>query len=70
MMEAGRAYTPEAKRQLIDRLLDVWLTNADLRLGQLIASVLRDPFYAEDAFLIREIELYYAHPEQELKGWL
>jgi len=70
MKIAGRAETPAEKQALIDRLLDVWNRNPELRLGQLIRSVFLDSFYVEDAFFIREIEQYYAHPDQELKGWL
>ena len=69
MRIAGRASTPEYKKHVIDRLLDVWNRNPELRLGQLITSAIRDPFYVEDAFLINEVEQYYAHPEQELRGW-
>jgi hypothetical protein len=55
----GRAVTEQEKASLTDRLLTVWKANPQLRLGQLIVNVLADPYYAEDVFLIREIEEYY-----------
>lgn len=65
MKIAGRADTPERKKHLIDRLLDVWQRNPDLRLGQMICNVLADPYYAEDSFLINEIEQYYAQSDPD-----
>lgn len=65
MREAGRAKTPEDKKQVIARLLDVWLNVPDLRLGQLIGNAMGDLYWAEDEFLIRELEQYYEPVEEE-----
>lgn len=59
----GRAESVDQKKKVISRLLNVWIDNPELRLGQLISNAIRNPFYSEDAFFIREIELYYQKPE-------
>jgi hypothetical protein len=66
----GRAYTPEHKRAIIERLYVVWLQQPSLRLGQLIensviksevlAGRVRQPsiFFVEDEELIKCLERY------------
>ncbi len=56
-----RATTKIQKREVIERLLDVWLSVPELRLGQLIDTGVpcgdkRDLFYIEDYDLLHEIE--------------
>jgi len=56
----NRANTPEQKKEIIDRLLVVWLSVPDLRLGQLIANVVGtgNLFYKEDYNLMVQVEDY------------
>lgn len=54
----GRAKTPEQKREIMERILAVWMTVPDLRLGQLVNGTTRDAFYIEDYELAEIIELY------------
>lgn len=52
----------EGRRHLIDRLLDVWQRNPDLRLGQLVYNAYQDSarmFCASDADFVRRIEKFY-----------
>lgn len=46
---------------ILDRLKTLWKRNPDLRLGQLILNVLRDPtlYYIEDEQLIEVLEKVY-----------
>ena len=55
---AGRASTPEQKREITDRLLAAWLKVPELRLGQLIycACPSERLFNLEDYPLIERIE--------------
>lgn len=61
---AKRAYTPEQKKEIINRLLVVWISLPDLRLGQLIANANltknedKDIFYIEDFELIEKMESF------------
>jgi hypothetical protein len=55
----SRAVGPDRKKNVIDRLLDVWQRYPDLRLGQLIDNVRVNLYYIEDLDLIREIEYSY-----------
>ena len=51
----ARAFTPEAKRQVIEKLLASWLQHQHLRLGQLIVCAIspkETPFYIEDTALV------------------
>jgi hypothetical protein len=54
----GRAVTTDAKKAVIARLLDVWLQNPDLRLGQLVGDHggYLDLYNMEDFPLIASIE--------------
>lgn len=47
--------------RILDRLKTLWKKYPDLRLGQLIINVLRDPalYYIEDEELIDLLEEYY-----------
>jgi len=53
-----RAVTPEQKKEICDRLYEWWLTDPELRLGQLIMAgnkadgTFIDPFYIEDYDLV------------------
>lgn len=53
----GRAYTPEEKRAIVERLLALWIEYPSLRLGQLIyiGTGGRDIFSVEDDAFIAEI---------------
>ena len=46
---------------ILNELQDVWLNNSDLRLGQLLLNVVRDPelYYLEDEDLIKKIKEFY-----------
>jgi len=53
----GRASSTEEKKDIINRLYNLWLCKPELRLGQLIVnSIDRDLFYIEDDTLISMIE--------------
>lgn len=61
----SRALTPEAKSELLGRLMLAWLTVPDLRLGQLIVNAIGRSdgadshiFYAEDFDLLRAVESF------------
>lgn len=61
--EPRRAITPEAKRELVERLLALWLEWPALRLGQLIMNTMR-PTHAqlyniEDHDLVSKLEKDY-----------
>ncbi len=60
----GRATTPEAKREVVERLLAIWLSRPEQRLGQLIENARgwysRDLFYIEDSDLLRTLYEYHA----------
>lgn len=59
----GRAYESDMKRQVLDRIFEVWSENPDMRLGQLlmIACGDRDLFYVEDHHLADIAEEHYEH---------
>ena len=46
---------------IINRLEDIWLEFPDLRLGQLLLNVSKDPelYYLEDETLIEKLEGFY-----------
>ena len=46
---------------ILEGIKKVWKENPDMRLGQLLSNVLRDPalYYVEDEQLVRLLELYY-----------
>ena len=66
----GRAYTPEAKRAVVERFLAAWLRTPDLRFGQLLSNagptrpigregwVCVDLFNVEDEPLIAMVERF------------
>ncbi len=55
-----RAYTPEQKKQILQRLYSVWLSYPHMRLGQLIHNAVDGSgqalFYIEDEPLIKACE--------------
>lgn len=56
---AGRAYTPEEKRAILNRIYVVWLQKPSQRLGQLLENStdgLKDMFYIEDTQLAEACE--------------
>lgn len=59
----GRAWEPYMKKQIIDRLYDVWSMNPDMRFGQLLMVACKgiDLFYVEDFGLAETVEEYYEH---------
>jgi hypothetical protein len=62
----GRAYSPEQKRAVIERLYAAWLKVPTLRLGQFIhgATHGRDIFSVEDEALIAELEQWVKAQER------
>lgn len=52
----------ERIKPLLERLEVVWKEHPDLRLGQLILNVVRDPalYYLEDEEIINSIEEFYS----------
>jgi hypothetical protein len=55
-----RAETDDQKRNVMNRLLDVWCRNPELRLNQLISNATkRDSYNIEDFELLRQIEDWY-----------
>lgn len=67
----GRAYTPEQKRAIIEKLYKIWLDVPTLRLCQLIYIVGGngqdlDLFYMEDEALITELEKHIIPPIKAL----
>lgn len=46
---------------ILEGIKKVWEENPDMRLGQLLCNVMRDPalYYVEDDQLVRMLELYY-----------
>lgn len=45
----------------ITEIKKIWQTYPDLRLGQLLCNVIRDPalYYVEDEVLINKLKMYY-----------
>ena len=58
LAEKGRAVTPQAKRDVVERLLSMWLGYSEQRLGQLLVNVSgsRDLYYIEDTKLAELVE--------------
>jgi hypothetical protein len=58
---SGRAYTPEQKRAMMERLLSAWERYPYLRLGQFLANVAdnHDLFYVEDEDLTAACETWH-----------
>lgn len=56
----GRAFTPEEKKQILNRILAVWVSVPDMRLGQLIvcSQYTVDTFYVEDQKLVENVEAF------------
>lgn len=52
---------PKRIPSLLAQLQMIWSNNPDLRLGQLISNVIRDPalYYVEDQQLIDALKQYY-----------
>jgi hypothetical protein len=53
-----RAETDDQKRNVMNRLLDVWCRNPELRLNQLISNV-TNSYNIEDFELLRQVEDWY-----------
>lgn len=51
---------------VLERLAKIWKQYPDLRLGQLILNVVRDPllYYLEDEDLINRLEEFYGLPKE------
>lgn len=63
--DGTRAVDDTSKTEVIGRLLDVWKTNPDLRLMQLLGNVFRaDPYYIEDYDAIKVVEEFYERTER------
>jgi hypothetical protein len=77
---ANRATTPEKKKEVVDRLLALWLELPDLRLSQLIGNVYpcgaacntcwqdaghKDAYNVEDFTFINELEKKYVQLKQK-----
>ena len=52
---------PKRIPEILNQLQQIWICNADLRLGQLITNVIRDPllYYVEDQDLIEHLRENY-----------
>ena len=53
---------PQRIDEILKRIGDIWKENPDLRLGQLIYNVMKNPnnlYYIEDSVLTDIIEMYY-----------
>ena len=62
----NRANTLNEKKEVIERLLKLWLDNPELRLAQLIGNVKRNPiYYQEDFPFIKELEEFYNNKEAQ-----
>lgn len=62
----GRAHEPYMKKQIIDRVYEVWSAHPDMRFGQLIANLfhgrdLASLHYKEDFPLVEDLEEFYEH---------
>lgn len=62
----GRAFEPYMKKQVLDRLLELWEKHSALRLGQLIGNVFHSTdhggvaqYFTEDFPFIEELEKHY-----------
>ena len=53
---------PKRINKVLAAIGEVWEKNPDLRLGQLLSNVYRDPslYYIEDDKLVEEIKKYYS----------
>ena len=59
-----RARTDEQKKDIMDRLLTLWLNNKEMRLGQLINNVIVTTlYYIEDYTFIEALENAYGSEE-------
>ena len=55
-----RAIDDKMKETVVNRLLEVWKQNPELRLMQLLGNVFRsDPYYIEDYDAIKVVEKFY-----------
>jgi len=59
----NNAQTPEQKREIIERLYQLWLKHPEQRLGQLFR--VRDYQIRGDYWLIKEIEWMYGKSTEE-----
>lgn len=53
---------PKRIDKILKEISDIWHKNPDLRLGQLICNVVRDPalYYVEDEMLVEAIKRFYS----------
>ena len=61
-----RAVTEDQKKEVINKILLIWLANPELRLSQLILNIFDDEdfFYVEDYDLVALAEeIYIKNPE-------
>jgi len=66
-----RAFTPEQKKEVINRLYAAWVSSPHLRLGQLISNSINQQkgndgtalYYVEDQVLVRWAEEFVASGE-------
>jgi hypothetical protein len=55
-----RATDDEMKKEIIDRLFEVWKANPSLRFMQLLGNIFRgDAYYVEDYDMIKVVEKVY-----------
>ncbi len=64
-----RAWTPEQKRQIVERLYALWLAHPAPRLGQILANAYSHAalYNVEDADLLATLERRYT-PREEVVG--
>lgn len=53
----GRATLDLQKREVISKILNVWISNPHLRLGQLLVNAMSDPSVKTDIFQIEDYDL-------------
>ncbi len=53
----GRATLDLQKKEVISKILNVWLSNPNLRLGQLLVNAMSDPSIKTDIFFIEDYDL-------------
>ena len=60
------AITTEQKRDVLDRLMIVWMLHPNLRPGQLLLNCFQQGewYFFEDSLLIKKIEEFYQYPYQ------
>lgn len=56
---------PNRIPRILDELKGIWISHPDLRLGQLLLNVVKDPalYYIEDQEIIKRLRDYYSEVE-------